>query len=291
LDNLASIDYGRLSDAVIECDASALVIFNTKKAALEFYNLMKTLGNWERNYHLSTSMCPSHRKDVISKIREDLQTKKKIFVVSTQLIEAGVDFDFPFLFRAMAPLEGVIQSAGRCNREGGLAVYGNVFLFKLQDGGMPDKTYAACAGFAEELIKTDINQLYRHDVFERYYSQVIDLYVDPDKHAINDSRKKFNFETVNDSYRIIQKASEGLFIYNFNEESRQLLHSLRYKEFLSRGDYRKMQVYTVQVYENFIFQNADAIETMPQGFKIWHGNYDVATGISVAPMEADKYVV
>ena len=132
-----------------------------------------------------------------------------------------------------------------------------------------------------------------HDVFERYYSQVIDLYVDPDKYAINDSRKKFNFETVNDSYRIIQKASEGLFIYNFNEESRQLFHSLQYKEFLSRSDYRKMQAYTVQVYANFIFQNQNAgvIEPMPQGFKVWHGNYDPATGISVAPMEADNYVV
>lgn len=298
LDNLAPIDYGRLSAVVLGCDASTLVIFNTKKAVLEFYNSMATLGNWERKYHLSTSMCPSHRKEVIKKIRDDLEAKKKILVVSTQLIEAGVDFDFPVLFRAMAPLEAVIQSAGRCNREGelregSLTVYGNVFLFKLQDGGMPDKTYAACAGFAEEIIKTDINQLYRHDVFERYYSQVIDLYVDPDKYAINDSRKKFNFETVNDSYRIIQKASEGLFIYNFNEESRQLFHSLQYKEFLSRSDYRKMQAYTVQVYANFIFQNQNAgvIESMPQGFKVWHGNYDPATGISVAPMEADNYVV
>ena len=115
--------------------------------------------------------------------------------------------------------------------------------------------------------------------------------MEPDKYGINDSRKNFNFEVVNDSYRIIQNASEGLFIYNFNENSRQLLHSLRCKEFLSRDDYRKMQVYTVQVYENFIFQNAAAIETMPQGFKVWHGNYDQATGISVAPVEADNYVV
>lgn len=292
LDSLAPIDYGRLSVVVLDCNSSTLVIFNTKKAALELYNFMGALGNWERKYHLSTSMCPSHRKDVIKKIRNDLEAKTKILVVSTQLIEAGVDFDFPVLFRAMAPLDAVIQSAGRCNREGNPVIgYGKVFLFKLQDGGMPDITYAACAGFAEELIKSDINQLYRHDVFEQYYSQVIDLYVEPDMYAINDSRKKFNFETVNDGYRIIRNVSEGLFIYNFNEESRQLLHSLRYKEFLSRSDYRKMQAYTVQVYENFIFQNGDSIEIMPQDFKVWHGNYDPATGISVAPMEADKYVV
>jgi CRISPR-associated endonuclease/helicase Cas3 len=291
LDNLALIDYDRLSEVVMDCDASTLVIFNTKKAALEFYTFMGSIGNWDRKYHLSTSMCPFHRKGAIKRIRDDLYAKQKILVVSTQLIEAGVDFDFPVLFRAMAPLEAVIQSAGRCNREKGLAGYGNVFLFKLQDAGMPDKTYASCAGFAEELIKADINQLYSHDAFERYYSQVIDLYVEPDKYGINESRRKYNFETVNDSYRIIQKATEGLFIYNFNEDSRQLLHSLRYKEFLGRNDYRKMQDYTVQVYENFIFQNADLIETMPQGLRVWHGKYDQATGISVAPMEADNYVV
>lgn len=291
LDNLASVDYGRLSEAVIDCNASTLVIFNTKKAALEFHDSIKNIGNWENRYHLSTAMCPLHRKAVIGKIREDLHAKKKIFVVSTQLIEAGVDFDFPVLFRAMAPLEGIIQSAGRCNREGSLVGYGNVYLFKLQDGGMPDKTYAACAGFAEELIKADIDQLYKHDIFERYYSHVIDLYVEPDKYGINDSRKDFNFKVVNDSYRIIQNASEGLFIYNFSEQSRKLLHSLQHKEFLGRSDYRKMQAYTVQVYENFIFKNAAAIETMPQGFKIWHGNYDRATGISVMPVDADNYVV
>ncbi|KAF0219729.1 MAG: metal dependent [Geobacteraceae bacterium] len=291
LEDLAPVDYGRLSEVVVENDDSTLVIFNTKKAALEFHNAMKALGNWEHRYHLSTSMCPAHRKEVVKKIRADLAEKKKILAVSTQLIEAGVDFDFPVLFRAMAPLEAVIQAAGRCNREGNLIGYGKVFLFKLQDGGMPDKTYAACAGYAEELIKADINQLYRHDVFEKYYADVVDLYVEPDKYGINNARKEFNFEIVNDIYHIIKDGSEGIFIYNYNEESRQLLHSLQYKEFLSRDDYRNMQPYTVQVYENFIFRNREDIKIMPQGFKVWYGNYDPATGVSVAPMEADNYVV
>ena len=292
LEDLAPVDYGRLSEAVVENDDSTLVIFNTKKATLEFHNAMKDVGNWEHRYHLSTSMCPAHRKEVVKQIRADLglAEKKKILVVSTQLIEAGVDFDFPVLFRAMAPLEAVIQAAGRCNREGKIG-YGKVFLFKLQDAKYPDKTYAACSGYAEELIKADINQLYKHDVFEKYYSDVVDLYIDPDKYGINNARKEFNFATVNDIYHIIKDGSEGIFIYNYNEDSRQLLHSLQYKEFLSRDDYRNMQAYTVQVYENFIFRNRDDVKMMPQGFNVWYGNYDPATGVSVAPIEADKYVV
>ncbi len=292
LNDLKPIDYNGLLEVVIRAGDAALVIFNTKKAALEFYNCTKNLGDWEKKYHLSTAMCPSHRKAVIKNIRDDLEAEKKILVVSTQLIEAGVDFDFPVMFRAIAPLEAVIQSAGRCNREGKLGeLGGKVFLFKLQDGGMPDKTYAACAGHAEDLIKRNIDQLHGHTIFNEYYAQVIQLYVDPDKYNINEGRERFDFETVNDGYRIIQNITKGLYIYNYSNESRQLLHSLEYKEFLSRDDYRRMQAYTVQVYEHFIFQNRQMCKTMDQGFMVWYGNYDSQTGISVMPIEADKLVV
>lgn len=292
LNDLRSVDHSGLLEALIQAGHATLVIFNTKKGALEFYNCTRELWHWEKKYHLSTAMCPAHRKYVINNIRADLKAKKKILVVSTQLIEAGVDFDFPVVFRAMAPLEAVIQSAGRCNREGRLGeLGGKVFLFKLQDGGMPSKTYAACAGHAEELIKQDINQLHGHEIFNNYYAQVIRLYVDPDKYNINAARERFDFETVNGSYHIIENVTEGLYAYNYSDESRQLLHSLEYKEFLSRDDYRKMQAFTVQVYKHFIIQNGATCKTMPQGFKVWYGNYDNETGISVAPIDADKLVV
>lgn len=292
LNDLKPIDYSGLLEAVIQTGDATLVIFNTKKAVLDFYNGISKFDAWEKRYHLSTAMCPSHRKGVIKNIRDDLDANKKILVASTQLIEAGVDFDFPVVFRAMAPLEAVIQSAGRCNREGNLGeLGGKVFLFKLHDGGMPDKIYAACAGHAEELIKQDINQLHGHKIFNNYYAQVIQLYIDPDRYHINEARRQFNFETVNDSYRIIQDITKGLYVYHHSDESRQLLDSVKHKEFLSRDDYRRMQTYTVQVYEHFIFQNRQMCKTMDQGFMVWYGNYDPQTGISVAPIEADKLVV
>src|SRR3989304_3175875 len=267
LNDLHTVDYNGLLEAVMQAGDSALVIFNTKKATLEFYNCAKNLENWGKRYHLSTAMCPSHRKAAIRSIRDDLEARKKILVASTQLIEAGVDFDFPVVFRAMAPLESVIQSAGRCNREGSLGkLGGKVFLFKLLDGGMPDKTYAACAGHAEDLIRRDIDQLHGHTIFNKYYAQVIQLYVDPDKFNINEARKRFDFETVNDAYRIIRNDTEGLYIYNYNDESRQLFDSLISKKFLSRDDYRIMQAFTVQVYGNFIFQNSLMCKKMNQGF-------------------------
>lgn len=291
LNDLTPIDYDVLFDAVVRAGSAALVIFNTKKSVVEFYNRVKSSEKWEEKYHLSTAMCPAHRKIIIKNIIDNLETKKKILVVSTQLIEAGVDFDFPFVFRAMAPLEAVIQSAGRCNREGKLIDKGNVFLFKMQDSGMPDKTYAACAGHAEEWIKQDINKLYGHKIFNEYYDQIIQLYVDPDKYNIKDARERFNFKTVSGSYHIIQNITESLYIYNYGDESRRLFHSLEHKEFLSRDDYRKMQAYTVQVYKYFIIKNSQMCKSMPQGFMVWYGNYDLKKGISADPIDADKLVV
>jgi len=295
LDELPPISFHRLRDAVIKHNEAALVIFNTKKDALEFFSLMKSDDSWDACYHLSTAMCPHHRKATIQQIRDDLQANRRILVVSTQLIEAGVDFDFPLVFRALAPLEAIIQSAGRCNREGLLNQYGklgNVYLFLLEDARYPNKTYQACAGYAAELLQNDIDQLYSHNVFEKYYASVFGLYIDQSKQqSIIGNRKQCNFETVNNCYRYLDDHSEGLFIYTYNDESRQLLHKLQDKKFLSRDDYRAMQPYTVQAYANFIYQNRDDVKTSPHGFKIWYGNYDPATGISVAQMEVDNYGV
>ncbi|MDD5584342.1 MAG: CRISPR-associated helicase Cas3', partial [Candidatus Omnitrophica bacterium] len=178
---LKPIDYDDLLNGVIGEQQSTLVIFNTKKATLEFHELAKKKqGQWDEHYHLSTLLCPMDRKRIIESIRRDLKEKHKILVSSTQLIEAGVDFDFPCVFRAIAPLEAIIQSAGRCNREGSLANRGRVYLFQLEDSGMPDKTYRACAEHVKSLIQEDLEKLYQHNLFQESYAHVVNLFIDPD---------------------------------------------------------------------------------------------------------------
>ncbi len=296
LNDLNPVDYSALLEAIIQENAATLLIFNTKNATLKFFQIAKNRPEWEKKYHLSTAMCPAHRKCAIETIRTDLEKRRKILVVSTQLVEAGVDFDFPVVFRAMAPLEAIIQAAGRCNRENTLGNSGGkVFVFKLLDSGMPDKTYAACASHAEELITENIEQLHHPESFSRYYSQIVRLYVNPDKYGINPARGQttcqFNFKTVNDSYFLISDQTEGVFVYHFSDESRELFHSIEHKDFLSREDYRKMQVYTVQVYQSFILNNPDLCKTTPNGFKVWYGNYNNEIGISTEPVTADKMIL
>jgi CRISPR-associated endonuclease/helicase Cas3 len=95
---------------------SVLVILNTKSAVRKLYNKLKK--DSMPVYHLSTLMCPAHRRAVINRLKEQLKRGEKIVCVSTQLIEAGVDISFDCVIRSLAGLDSIAQAAGRCNRHG-----------------------------------------------------------------------------------------------------------------------------------------------------------------------------
>jgi len=289
LNNYNPVSLDILQNFVTDQETSALCIFNTKKQALNFFKLIQDSGEWI-TYHLSTGMCPAHRKMVIEQIQESLKAKERIIVSSTQLIEAGVDFDFPCVFREIAPLESIIQSAGRCNREGAMLQPGNVFIFKLENAGTPDKLYKTLAEFANELYGNAEEKLHEHDFFGQYYSKAINLFCDPDKHHINDARKNFNFKTISDAYRLIVNNTTPLFIYKYNNQSELLYHQIIHKPILSRHDYRQMQQYTVQVYDLFLKANTGMIGREKAGFLVWYGNYDEHFGIS-SNSELDTLIV
>ncbi len=103
-------------DEVVQSD-SCLVIVNTKKSAQALYRLCREAARVQ-SFHLSTNMCPSHRKEILDKIRKLLDEKSPVLCVSTQLIEAGVDVDFGAVIRYTAGLDSIAQAAGRCNRNG-----------------------------------------------------------------------------------------------------------------------------------------------------------------------------
>ena len=96
---------------------SCLAIVNTKSAAQALYRISKELTDIPA-YHLSTSMCPAHRKAILHEVRERLEKRLPTLCFSTQLIEAGVDVDFGAVIRYTAGLDSIAQAAGRCNRNG-----------------------------------------------------------------------------------------------------------------------------------------------------------------------------
>lgn len=288
INNYNEIPISELADSVLRKGKSALVVFNTKKKAQQFYNEVKGCNDYYL-FHLSTNMCPRHRKETIRNIKQVLIEGKDIIVSSTQLIEAGVDMDFPAVYREIAPLESIIQSAGRCNREGqlkdemGMMIDGDVYLFALIDSCQPSKEYRSWAEFANLLYKGNEEMLYAHDFYAYYYRKLVENFANTDKFQITDDRRLLNFQDVADKYKIIDNSTQAIFVFKYNKESRKLYNRIKDQDFLTKQDRQEVAQYCVQVYEKFIEYNEKPgnplIATAKCGIKIWNGSYDPDFGI------------
>ena len=131
-------------------ERQALCVVNTRRHARE---LFERLADAPGTLHLSANLCAAHRSKIVARVRERLALKKPCRVVSTAVIEAGVDVDFPCVYRATAGLDSVAQAAGRCNREGRLAELGRVYVFApdAAHGKPPAYVHDAAAAAAEVL--------------------------------------------------------------------------------------------------------------------------------------------
>ena len=273
-----------LATKVVCNGESTLVVFNTKKKARLFYDNVSTAANCLA-LHLSTTMCPAHRKEVIATIRQALENKETLIVSSTQLIEAGVDIDFPAVYRELAPLESIIQSAGRCNREGKLVddegnmKMGDVYLFALSETGQPSKQYKSWTEFANLLYKGNEDKLYTHDFYEHYYRELVRNYANTDKDKITDDRRRLDFQTVAEKYHLIDNATTPLYIYNYNSDSLELYHQIKDKDYLTRTERQQLSQYCVQDYERFLRENRAFIGEERCGILVWHGTYSPDCGI------------
>lgn len=133
-------------------EQSVLCIVNTRKHASRLYDKLADVSEAAECFHLSTWMCGAHRRAVLRTIRERLTAKRPCRVVSTQLVEAGVDLDFPTVYRAEAGFDSIAQAAGRCNREGKLPL-GFTYVFEAEEKP-PAGLLRAAADTAKELQST-----------------------------------------------------------------------------------------------------------------------------------------
>jgi CRISPR-associated endonuclease/helicase Cas3 len=134
----------------LEQHPQTLCIVNLKRHATDLWTLLQ-----ERDaLHLSTHLCPAHRQDVLATVRQRLDQGKPVRLVATQCIEAGVDVDFPVVYRAYAPLDAIIQAAGRCNREGKRKELGRTHVFMPEDERYPPGGgYEQAAQVTQMLLK------------------------------------------------------------------------------------------------------------------------------------------
>lgn len=167
---------GKVSDAElvqrIAAERAALCVVNTRRHAALLHGALVARCGRDGCYHLSTLMCAQHRREKLEEVRDRLRRGEPCRLISTQLIEAGVDVDFPAVYRAPAGFDSIAQAAGRCNREGllrvnGRSVPGRVYLFETATPPPPGLQRAA-AQSAQELIDRHPDPL-SPDAVEEYF--------------------------------------------------------------------------------------------------------------------------
>lgn len=252
-----------------------LVIANTTKdARLGFAELKQIYG--DNCYHLSTRMYPLHRLRILEAVKLALTEQKPCYLISTQLIEAGVDLDFSDAYRVIAPLDSIIQSAGRVNRNGKLDRLGTMTIFKLAGGGYPLQDYKECAGITQKLIDAG-NDLNYPDTLQRYFQEKL-AYKNKDIKRIQYLREKMQFLDVADNFKLIDEETEAVFI-KVEPEAEKLLTQLEAKGFMSKADFKETQNYLVKLRASTLKQHqSDWFESL-SGLRVWSGAYNLDYGV------------
>jgi CRISPR-associated endonuclease/helicase Cas3 len=272
---------------------AALCIVNTRRAACELFQELKKEAAGDA-FHLSTSMCPAHRLEVLDKVRGRLETKQRCFLVSTQLIEAGVDVDFPFVLRELAPLEAIIQAAGRCNREGLLwepdgSPGGQVLVFRSAAALAepkryypPDRWYKA-GRFVVESVFLNNGREPRIDVPEdiREYFERLYRTGSLDAYNLQAQRERGQFASIAQDYRLIEDDGEPVVVASWKEREQDI--AVRLQEARRRGSrsaYRRLSPFQVNLRRHELKSVAvPPVEEIP-GVLVWRGGYDHDMGLT-----------
>jgi CRISPR-associated endonuclease/helicase Cas3 len=248
----------------------ALCILNTRRHARQIYELIRSE---ERSFHLSALMCPAHRTEVIRKIRHALELKRPCRVVSTQLIEAGVDIDFPVVFRSLSGIDSIAQAAGRCNREGRLPQNGRVYVFS-PEAGLPPGYFRQTAETAGEVMRHHNDPLTLKAV-EEYFRTLYWLKGDKlDEFQIlgilSEGIKTgdYPFRWLDEKFKIIRDGSESIII-PWNEKADKVVNELRYNEYPASAA-RKAQRFTIQVPPRVLYDllSSGAVECLHDQYNV-----------------------
>ncbi len=184
---------------------SVCAVVNLRRHARTLYEALKPLCDSGSVFFLTTDLCPAHRSRVIEAIQKRLKDKQPCRVVSTQCIEAGVDLDFRALYRALAPLEAVIQAAGRCNRNGSLTKPGPVTVFEPEDEGerYPGNWYKTAAAVLKTMLAGGEVDIHDPRYISEYYTRLY-RHLKDDPELVKGLEEK-DYEKVENAYQLIRK--------------------------------------------------------------------------------------
>ncbi len=259
----------------------ALVVLNTRRDAL---SVLDALGD-ARAMHLSTLLCGAHRREVLREVRRRLREGEPCILVSTQVVEAGVDLDFPVVFRAIGPLDRIVQAAGRCNREGRMEGGGRVVIFRPEEGRTPPGEYRSAIDETERLLNREEVDLHDPGIFREYFAR---LYQDvsTDALGIQDLRRQLDYPGVAENFRLIPDDTTPV-IVQYTErdahkeaERARTLSRIEHERILQPGDHRRLQPYVVGLRTKEFEEAEGMTREIAEGVILWTGAYDPVRGIS-----------
>lgn len=265
-----------------------LTIVNTRADALA---VLDTLADPDA-LHLSTLLCPAHRRAVLDDIRQRLREHRPCRVVSTQVVEAGVDVDFPCVMRAAGPLDRIVQAAGRCNREG-MIDSGDVLIFTPDDNHMPRGAYATAFAHAQQVLQRPKVDLHDPAIFPAYFRAVFGD-VQTDASGIQTLRERLDFPAVAAAFRMIPDDTVPVLVPYAVRAAEALVARVRAKGHLSRADWREAQQYSVAVRrrECLQYQCDGLVEEVlaESGLFRWLGGY-TARGLTGVAWDAADLII
>lgn len=258
----------------------ALCIVNSRKNAQTIYDLLDKEGA----FHLSTLMYPAHRKETLEQIRARLKDGLPCRVVSTSLIEAGVDVDFPSVFREEAGLDSILQAAGRCNREGKRSARDSIVTIFQGESPPPTLFEIPVAAWHEVLKHYD--QQDSPETIRYYFQELLDLKgleaLDQKNILTMMEREYMPFRKIAERFHLID--SETKTVYISLGEGAKLVERLRSGE-RSRALFRGLGQYGVSIYPKHFeaLELAGDLEILEDGSAVLINLklYDSARGLSL----------
>lgn len=230
-----------------------LMIVNNRRHARELFD---AIAQEPGAYHLTTAMCAEHRSIKLAEIRQRLKDGQPCRLVATSLIEAGVDVDFPAVFRAEAGLDSIAQAAGRCNREGRRPLESSeVFVFQTPDWKAPPEL-AQLATPMRSILRNHAGDVLAPAALKSYFQQVYnDRGSELDGQGILKMHREtkhfdYPFQNIAKAFRMIDSHMLPIII-RFDDAARKSLHDLLYlpENMSVAGPSKKLQRYVVQVPE------------------------------------------
>jgi CRISPR-associated endonuclease/helicase Cas3 len=260
-----------------------LCVVNTRRDCHDLFKLMP-----KGTIHLSALMCGEHRSQIIRTIKDHLAEAMPIRLISTQLVEAGVDIDFPVVYRALAGLDSIAQAAGRCNREGRMSTqgrFGEVQIF-VPPKQSPPGLLLKGEGITRELCSLPNFNPQDPEICTQYFKLFYSMVNDTGSAILRDlapsdsSILDVAFRTVGKNFRLIKDdLQKPLFVY-YDGLADTLIKQLHFSG-PNTDLLRKLQRYTVNLpIWTFEQMKRDIVEEWP-GFFVWNGRYDDNFGVDI----------